>query len=194
MSAFSIKNSIHLVTKRLILRQWKERDYVPFSIMNSDACMMKYFQKSLTRMESDVLAEKIQSFIEENDWGLWVVELKSTHEFIGFVGLNKPKPNLPPWPCVEIGWRLAKNHWGRGYATEAAKQALNYAFNTLVLNEVVAFTIRHNRGSLAIMNHLGMTNTGLNILHSDIDPSSFLCEHVLYKITKSQGGDKSWPV
>ena len=96
-------------------------------------------------------------FIKNNGWGLWTVELMSNGEFIGFVGLNKPKENLPPAPCVEVGWRLANKHWSQGYATEAAKRALNYAFSTLKLEEVVAFTTLNNIGSLAVMKKIGMT-------------------------------------
>ena len=128
-------------------------------------------------------------FIENNGWGLWAVELMSTGEFIGFVGLNKPKENLPFAPCVEVGWRLANKHWGQGYATEAAKRALNYAFSTLGLEEVVAFTTPNNIGSLTVMNKIGMTYSGLNFMHPDIDQKNRLCEHVLYKIT-----NKEWKI
>ena len=86
---------------------------------------------------------------------------------------------------MKIGWRLGKNHWGHGYAAEAAEQALNFAFNTLGLDEVVAFTTLNNKGSLPIMNHIGMTDTGLNFMHPYINKSSDLCEHVLYKITRN---------
>ena len=114
-----------------------------------------------------------------------MVELKSTDKFIGFVGLNTPKFDFPPSPCVKIGWRLGKNHWGHRYAAEAANQGLSYAFNTLGFDEVVAFTILNNNGSLAVMDHIGMTDAGLNFMHPDINKSSDLCEHVLYKITRN---------
>tara|TARA_B100000315_G_C14462809_1_gene534533 strand:- start:78 stop:434 length:357 start_codon:yes stop_codon:yes gene_type:complete len=118
--------------------------------MNSDPDVMQYFPNTLSHKESDVFSKKIVSFIEKNGWGMWAVELKSTGKFIGFVGLNTPKLDLLPSPCVEIGWRLGKNHWGHGYASEAANQALCYAFNTLGLDEVVTFTSLNNKGSLTV--------------------------------------------
>jgi len=108
------------------------------------------------------------------------------HKFMGFVGLHTPSDALPFAPCVEIGWRLAKPHWGKGYATEAAMASLNFAFAELSLNQVVAFTAVANNRSQAVMQKLGMTNTGNNFMHPDIELSHPLCEHVLYKISYSQ--------
>ena len=108
-------------------------------MLNSDPNVMEYFPKTLSRAESDELAEKIQNFINETDWVLWAVELMSTNEFIGFVGLNSPQSEMPPAPCIEIGWRLARKYWRFGYATEAGKECLNFAFNTLKLEEVVSY-------------------------------------------------------
>ena len=108
------ENLMYFETNRLILRQWQPDDYPPFAEMNSDPEVMKCFPNILSQMESDILAEKLQSNIEKNGWGMWAVELKSTGKFIGFVGLNTPKLDLPPSPCVEIGWRLGKNHCGHG--------------------------------------------------------------------------------
>ena len=105
--------------------------------MNSDLKVMEYFPKILSRIESDELAGKIKKFITENNWGLWAVELISTHEFIGFVGLNSPKPEFAPAPCVEIGWRLARKYWGFGYATEAGFECLKHTFENLNLDKVV---------------------------------------------------------
>ena len=175
-----------LETKRLILRQWQYTDFVPFAKLSGDKDVMKYFPNILSRKESNALAKKIMCFIADNGWGMWAVEIKSTHEFAGFVGLNTPSVDMPPSPCVEIGWRLAKNCWGFGYATEAGQLALNYAFNKLQLEEVVSFTTLKNKNSLAVMARLKMKNIDMNFLHPDIDPSNPLCEHVLYKITKFQ--------
>ena len=108
---------------RLILRQWKPADLEPFAVLNSDPEVMEYFPKILSRIESDDLAGKIKDFINENGWGLWAVKLISTHEFIGFVGLNSPKPEFSPAPCVEIGWRLARKYWGSGMLLRLDKNA-----------------------------------------------------------------------
>jgi len=175
-----------LKTKRLILRQWKLSDFETFAILNADPEVMKYFPQTLSKQESDELAEKIQTFIAVNGWGLWVVELKSTGKFIGMVGLNKPKAELPPSPCVEIGWRLAKKYWSKRYATEAGKECIKFSFENLNLGEVVAFTTLNNVDSQAVMKRLGMTNTYRNFMHPHIEKSNPLCEHVLYSITKQQ--------
>ena len=144
-------------TSRLVLRQWKPADIEPFSELNSDPEVMEYSLKVLSRKESDEIAGKIQKFITENGWGLWAVELKFTHEFIGFVGLNSLKPELPPSPCVEIGWRLARKYWGFGYATEAGFECLKHAFENL--DKVVSFTTLNILNSQAVMERLGMKNT-----------------------------------
>ena len=176
---------IPIETNRLILRQWRKKDFNLFSELNSDVDSMQYFPNILSQKESDSLAHKIKKNISINGWGLWAIEIKSTGKFAGYVGLNKLKDDLPPSPCIEIGWRLLKCHWGFGYATEAGKRALKYAFNILHLNEVVAFTTLKNKKSIAVMHRLGMIDAHKNFMHPNIDLSSSLCEHVLYKITKN---------
>ena len=179
-------DTMPLKTNRLLLRQWKQSDLEPFSELNSDPEVMEFFPKTLSRTESDKLARKIKKFITENGWGLWAVELISTHEFIGFVGLNSPKPEFPPAPCVEIGWRLARKYWGSGYATEAGQECLKFAFEKLKLEKIVSFTTLKNLNSQAVMERLGMINTHQNFMHPNIEKNSPLCEHVLYSITQQQ--------
>ncbi len=174
-----------LETNRILLRQWKNQDLPAFAKLNSDPEVMKYFPNRLNRKESDAIAEKCKSLISENGWGFWALELKNTEEFLGFVGLHSIKADLPFSPCVEIGWRLSKKHWGNGYATESAKTVLDYAFETLKLNDVVSFTTRSNTPSRAIMERLGFSNTHQNFMHPDIPENSPLAEHVLYKISKT---------
>ena len=179
-------NISELKTERLLLREWSDRDLSGFAELNSDPETMAFFPGQLSREESDAVAEKCQSLISKRGWGFWAVELKSSGEFMGFVGLHTPKPNLPFSPCVEIGWRLLKKYWGKGYATEAAQASLGYAFNTLNLNEVVSFTTVSNVRSRSVMQRLGFSNTHQNFEHPDIDKGHLLSEHVLYKITKQE--------
>ena len=174
-----------LETERLLLRQWRKSDLPVFAKLNSDPDVMKYFPKPLNRDESDALAQRCKMLISKRDWGLWAAELKATGEFIGFVGLHKPKDTLPFSPCVEIAWRLHKNFWGNGYATEAAKEALKYSFETLGLNELVSFTTVLNYRSRAVMERLGLRNTHQNFNRPDLPIHHTLAEHVLYKITIS---------
>ena len=175
-----------LKTTRLLLRQWTEDDFRPFSKLCSDKDVMQFFPKLQTQDESFKMAAKIQSLISERGWGLWAVEIPVQHPFIGFVGLHIPKSNMPFSPCVEIGWRLARQHWGRGYATEAAKEALKFAFDTLSLNEVVSFTTLANERSLSVMQKIGMHDSNENFMHPDLEASNPLREHVLYKISKAE--------
>lgn len=174
-----------LKTDRLLLRQWTKDDFVPFYTMCSDRDVMAFFPQRLTRSESDRLGRRIQSLIAERGWGFWAVEIPGECSFIGCVGLHTPDDSLPCAPCVEVGWRLAKPYWNQGYATEAANKALEYAFDTLGLKEVVAFTTVANLRSQAVMQKLGMQDTGQNFMHPDIEASHPLCEHVLYKISRT---------
>ncbi|WP_422133977.1 GNAT family N-acetyltransferase [Endozoicomonas sp. ALD040] len=174
-----------LKTERLLLRQWSENDFLPFAEMCGDKEVMEHFPKLQTQEESFEMGRKILSLINERGWGFWAVEVPNQHIFIGFVGLHTPTNKMPFSPCVEIGWRLSKHYWGKGYATEAAKEALKYAFNTLNLNEVVSFTTLANDRSKAVMQKIGMHNSNQKFMHPDIEVSHPQCEHVLYKISKS---------
>lgn len=173
-------------TDRLKLRQWKKEDWPIFAKINADPVVMEYFPNTLCEFESNKLAEKIYSLISDRGWGFWAVEEKDQGDFIGFVGLHTPLPELPFSPCVEIGWRLAKDHWGKGYATEAAKAAMKVAFEHLGLSEVYSFTSVENLRSRAVMERLYMLNTHKNFEHPDIPLGNQLREHVLFKLTKER--------
>ncbi len=118
-------------TARLTLRAWQASDLAPFAALNQDPDVMRYLPSVLSRAQSDAMAAHIQSKLADNGFGFWAVELTETREFIGFVGLNRPTFDLGHQPFVEIGWRLASAHWGRGYATEAAKKHSPSALRTL---------------------------------------------------------------
>ena len=174
----------NIETERLIMRQWLQSDYAPFAIISADPSVMKYYPNTLTELKSNEFAEKCEKLINNNGWGFWAVELKNNSEFIGFVGLHNPEDELPFSPCTEIGWRISKQNWGRGYATEAANSALKYAFEQLELAEVVSFATLKNTSSIRVMEKLGMVNTFSNFNHPSIPIGHKLQKHVLYKITK----------
>jgi len=132
------------------------------------------------------MAERIQSLIDERGWGFWATELKSTGEFIGFVGLHVPIPQLPFAPCIEIGWRLAYRHWGRGYATEAARSTLRIGFDELNLSEIVSFTAVANTRSRAVMERLGMLPEAETFQHPSLPTGHPLREHCLYRLSKAR--------
>ena len=179
-----------LQTPRLYLRQWQASDFAIFAQINADAEVMRYFPKVLSSKLSDTIAHKCQQLIEKNGWGFWAVSLKDcaseTDNFIGMVGLNNTHADMPFAPSVEIGWRLHKDYCGQGYATEAAQAALQFAFETLALNAVVAFTAVINTPSQKVMQRIGMIDTQENFYHPMLAADHKLAEHVLYKINRQQ--------
>jgi len=177
---------VELRTKRLTLRQWKAEDYPLFAKINADPETMKFYQRNLAENESIEMANKLRDLISQRGWGLWAVEKLDSNEFIGFVGLHEPVYDLPMTPCVEIGWRLDRQYWGNGYATEAAKAALRYAFEVIGLSEVYSFASTGNTKSYAVMQRLNMFDTESNFEHPMFPEGHELSEHVLYKITKEQ--------
>ncbi len=173
-----------LKTTRLILRPWKEEDFEPFAKLNADPRVMEYFPETLFRAESDRLAEKLKKHIEEKGWGLWAVEVPGVSEFIGFIGLNETVFPAHFTPAVEVGWRLAFDYWGKGYATEGAKAALDFGFNTLGLDEIVSFTSALNIRSHKVMEKIGMAKDSRNDFnHPNVPVGSPLKPHVLYRLT-----------
>jgi RimJ/RimL family protein N-acetyltransferase len=172
-------------TERLQLRQWRADDRPAFAAMSADPEVMKYFASTLSRSESDALADRCEALIEERGWGLWAVQLLGTEEFMGFIGLHIPRVDLPFSPCVEIGWRLARPYWGHGYATEGAAIALKIGFEQLDLEEIVSFAVVTNHRSRAVMTKLNMIDTSQNFKHPSVPEPSHLREHCLYKISRS---------
>jgi RimJ/RimL family protein N-acetyltransferase len=130
------------------------------------------------------MVDRIGAHFGEHGFGLWAIELPGVAPFIGFAGLTWARFSAPFTPCVEVGWRLAFEHWGHGYATEAARLALGYGFGTLALSEVVSFTSATNLRSRAVMERLGMRRDPAE----DFDYPSFpeghpLRRHVLYRLS-----------
>lgn len=170
-------------TPRLLLRQWKDSDREPFAEMSSDSRVMEHFPSPLSRSESDAVADKIISLINERGWGFWALEEKSSGRFIGFTGLHIPIPELTFSPCVEIGWRLMFSAWGKGFASEAAAKALEFAFESIKLEEVVAFATVGNFRSHKVMERLGMKKE-YEFEHPGLDLQSPHRKHILYRILK----------
>jgi len=165
-------------TERLILRTWREEDFVPFAEMNRDPLVMRYFPNKLSSEESDKLAQRIITHLDKRGYGLWAVEVKKGTPFIGFTGFNYTDFPAEFTPCIEIGWRLANPHWGKGYATEAAKACLA-SVDRWNLDKIYSFTSEINIPSQGVMQKIGMKKAG-SFDHPKIDPSNRLCRHVLY--------------
>jgi RimJ/RimL family protein N-acetyltransferase len=181
MSAF-----VTLSSGRIYLRRWRDEDREAFAAMNSDRRVMEFFPSRLSRVESDALAGRIQEHFREQGFGLWAIEIPDVAPFIGFAGLTVPRFSARFTPCVEVGWRLAFEHWGRGYATEAARLALAYGFGSLALSEVVSFTSTGNHRSRAVMERLGMRRDPADDFdHPALPESHPLRRHVIYRIDSS---------
>ncbi|HEY4832552.1 MAG TPA: GNAT family N-acetyltransferase [Waddliaceae bacterium] len=170
-------------TERLILRPWQQEDLELFAQLNSDARVMEYFPSTLNKQESDNLAERISTKLEEQGWGLWAVSIPSIAEFIGFIGLAEPSFNAHFTPAVEVGWRLAYDFWGHGYATEGAIACLRYGFEKLNLNEIVSFTAIQNMRSRRIMEKISLHHDPKDDFdHPKLQEGHPLRKHVLYRL------------
>jgi len=175
-----------LTTARLTLRQWRDEDLAPFAALNADPQVMEYFPKALTRAESDAVAGRIREHFARHGFGFWAVEAPGVADLIGFVGLGVPSFEAHFTPCVEMGWRLARQYWGRGYATEAATAALAFGFETLALSEIVAFTVPANIASRRVMGRLGMRRSPDDDFdHPSLPEGHPLRPHVLYRLRRA---------
>ncbi|MEJ7676759.1 MAG: GNAT family N-acetyltransferase [Segetibacter sp.] len=169
--------------ERLGLRRWIESDLKPFTAMNKDVQVMKYFPKTLTDKETFEMMQRINLHFDKNGFGLFAVESRLTKQFIGFTGFSIPTFESFFTPCIEIGWRYKKEAWGQGFATEAAKACLKYGFETLQFDKVVSFTSAINLNSEKVMKKIGMTKVG-EFDHPKVEVTDILCKHVLYEIKK----------
>ncbi len=172
-------------TERLLLRRWRESDRAPFAALNADPEVMEHFPAPLDRAASDGFADRVAQHVEEHGWGLWAVELRAAGRFIGFTGLAVPRFEAPFTPAVEVGWRLAREAWGFGYATEAARAAVAVGFGELGLDEIVSFTAVGNIRSRAVMERIGMTHDPADDFdHPALAEGDRLRRHVLYRLRR----------
>jgi len=176
-----------LATARLLLRPWRDDDLAPFAALNADPRVMEHFLAPLSRAESDTLAERIRAGFDERGMGLWAVEVPGVAPFIGFTGLCRPGFEAPFGPSVEVGWRLAAAHWGKGYATEAAEAAVGAGFGPFGLGEIVSFTVLANRRSWRVMEKLGMRRDPADDFdHPRVPEGHALRRHVLYRLRRAE--------
>lgn len=170
-----------LETARLRLRPWRESDLAPFAALNADPAVMEHFPAVQSREESDAFARRAMALVEERGWGHWAIEVVGGAPFIGFAGLSVKTFEAPFTPCTEVGWRLARDAWGHGYATEAARAAVDFGFRELGLAEIVSYTTLRNARSIAVMERLGMRRD-IEFDHPLIDAASPVRRHVLYRL------------
>jgi len=174
-----------LQSARLTLRTWLPEDREPFARINADPRVMEFMPKCLSREESDALVDRIEAHFAEHGFGLYAAELRNERLFIGFIGLSIPYFDAPFTPCVEVGWRLSADVWGRGLATEGAREVVRHAFQTLGLRELVSFTVPENIRSIRVMEKLGMTHAPTEDFdHPKLPEGDRLRRHVLYRLRK----------
>ena len=172
-------------THRLLLRPWRRSDLEPLAQITADPRVMRDLPAPLSRPESDALVERSRAHFRQHGFGLWAVEVPGVAPFIGLAGLWHVGAQLPVAPCVEIGWRLAPAHWGRGYATEAATALLTFAFGQVRLEEVVGFTNDDNHRSRRVMEKLGMQrDPGRDFIHPCLPAQHPFRQQLLYGIDR----------
>ena len=175
-------------TERLVLRRWSDEDRQPFADMNGDAVVMEHMQGTISRDASDAFIDRIEACWDERGWGLWAVEVAGGAPFIGYVGLW-PADDVTGQPMVEVGWRLATAHWDRGFAVEAAREALRFGFEEVGLAEIVSFTVPQNERSWRVMERIGLERDPAGDFdHPRVDPIRYpqLVRHVFYRLTRDR--------
>lgn len=176
-----------LHTDRLVLRGWRDEDRAPFAALNADPTVMEHFPSTLSPAQSDELVARILDRWRSGGPSLWAVEVPGVAPFVGFVGLLIPSFAAHFTPCVEVGWRLAAEHWGQGYATEGAAAALGFGFGSLGLDEIVSFTVEANSRSRRVMSKLGLHHDPADDFdHPNLAAGHPMQRHVLYRITAQE--------
>lgn len=172
-----------LETERLILREWRDADRTPFAELNADPRVAEHLSGPLERAASDAFVDRIVARWASDGHGLWAIERREDGRFVGFAGLAAPTFEAAFTPCVEVGWRLAPEAWGRGYASEAARAALRFGFEELDLAEIVSFTVPANLRSRAVMERIGMTRDPADDFeHPNLPEGHPIRHHVLYRL------------
>jgi len=168
------------------MRRWRTSDVDSFASMNADPQVMEhFFHGVMTREESAAFAARIEAEFDEKGYGLWAIEVPGIAGFIGIVGLHGALFEAPFTPAVEVGWRLAPAYWNRGYATEAAKEALRFGFERIGLDEIVSFTNIANTRSQAVMERIGMTRDKAGDFdHPAVPEGHPIRPHVLYRVQR----------
>ncbi len=168
---------------RLMLRGWRDDDLDAFAALNADPRVMAFLPARLSRNQSVEMMARMQAHIDANGWGLWAIDFGG--RCIGFTGLSRPRFEAHFTPCIEIGWRLAQDTWGHGYATEAARLALHYGFDVLQLSEIVSFTTVANRPSQRVMERIGMRRDAADDFDHPALPGHQLQPHLLYRLSRA---------
>jgi RimJ/RimL family protein N-acetyltransferase len=171
-------------TDRLILRPWRADDLEPMAAINADPLVVRHLPGPMTREETAAMLARKREHLAKHGFTSFAVEVPGVAPFIGYVGLQWPGFEAHFMPAVEIGWRLASAHWGKGYATEAARAALRFGFEDLNLDQIVSFTVPANKASWAVMERIGMArDPGDDFDHPRMPEGHPLRRHLLYRLS-----------
>ncbi len=147
-------------SERLGFRNWTNNDLKELTEINSDPEVMEHFPSTLSEKETENLMERLKKHYDEREYTYFATDILETSELIGFIGLAYQTYKTEFSPATDIGWRLKKTAWGKGYATEGAKRCLEYAFNELKMNKIFSICTINNRKSENVMKKIGMTKKG----------------------------------
>lgn len=176
-----------LRTERLILRKWRSDDLDPFAAMSADPEVMRYFPVRHDRAETEAHIRLITTDLERQQFGWWAVEVPGVFDFAGFAGLFRPRFHAHFTPSVEVGWRLRRDAWSQGYATEAGQACLDFAFERIGLEQIVSMAVVDNWRSRRVMERLGMTRRPEDDFgHPRVPYVHPLRPHVLYRLTRTK--------
>ncbi|MBV1854793.1 GNAT family N-acetyltransferase [Catellatospora tritici] len=171
---------IEIATERLILRDWRETDLPAWAAINADPEVREHLGPVWDEARSAASIAHYQEAYRRNGFGFWAVEQRDSGELIGLAGIDPVEPEVP-FEGVEIGWRLARSAWGHGYASEAARVVLEFGFQTVGLDEILAITLAGNVRSQAVMRRIGMTHAAdLDFDHRET-PDGEVFRHVVYR-------------
>lgn len=171
-------------TERLILRTWEKEDAEAYFQINQDPKVIEFLLGPLTMEQVNDFILQMNSQSDKRGYAAWAVCLKETSELIGFIGLNYIEWESPFTPAVEVAWRLGSQFWGRGYATEGAKAALEYGFKNCGLKEIIAITVPANVRSIRVMEKIGLKRDFNNdFAHPKLSIDHPLSQHILYRLT-----------
>jgi RimJ/RimL family protein N-acetyltransferase len=180
-------------TARLVMRRWRDTDRDVYAAMNADPEVMRYFPATLDRAASNASIDRIEELFDQQGFGLWALEVAATGEFIGFTGLNPMPGGVPGAGGMEVGWRLARDAWHQGLATEAAAAAVDVAFGGAGLDRIWSMTAVLNRPSQAVMLRIGMTPQEF-FDHPKVAVGHPLRRHIAYRLERSDflGRNHTW--
>ncbi len=174
-----------LESERLILRAWTQSDMPLLYQLCNDPEVMRYFPNTLTEVETESFLQRLMDMYEHRGYTYFACERKDSGAFIGFIGLAYQAYESPCTPAVDIGWRLLPAAWGKGYATEGAKACLDFAFNELALEKVVAVCSKINTDSERVMQRIGMVKGGA-FEHPKLDGDVRLQSCIWYEMQNRQ--------